>query len=627
MTNLTEQDINSFLLKAKEYNLQGKHLETENLLKPIIEDDSSQKFPRLRAQALIMFASVVSLNGKSSEALPFAEEAEQICMSLEREEAGNLLPKAWNVIGNCHRLLAHFEKALALFSDVIIECRENGYKEELEFNLGESAIVYMEIGDYAKALDFYQQAMDVAIEIGHKRGISRWVNGIGIVHQNLGEHEKALEYFQKSLAMDEESSIPTHRATMLGNIGAVYHGLENHAKALEYSLEALALDEEVNNRFGIARHNGNIGQIYIHLGEYKTAMEHLQRALALDTELENKWNLCVWTGLIGSIYASNDSELYNPALAEDYFFRTLAMSVPAGNKTMLLETHRALSDLYKEQERWKECAEEFVKFYNVEKEIRSEEALNQTRILENRRRVEEADRDRQLKLARLQEHERILTRMLPPTIAQRMVGGEEPIADYFENVSILFSDIKGFTTITADMPAFIIVQFLGSVFGEFDRIVRKYGCEKIKTIGDGYMAIAGAPEQCADHAERIVSAAFEMMESIKIPEGLEEYFPDKSKLGVRIGLHSGAVVAGVVGSERFMYDVYSDAVNTASRMESHGEVDRIHVSEDFAHHLQSRYETSNNTTHEIHFIPRGEIEIKGKGTMKTYFLERPNGNG
>lgn len=619
---ITEQDFNSFLIKAKENNLRGKHLETENLLKQIIEDDSSRKFPKQRAQALIMFASVVNINGRSSHALMFAEEAVQICLSLNKDEVSELLVKAWSVIGNCHHSLANFDKALAWLSDVIDECKEKGFKEELENGLGEIATVYKDIGDYAKALDLYQQALDVAREIGNKRGVSRWLNGIGIVHQNLDEHEKALEYFKQSLAMDEDIGMRTYRATMLGNIGAVYHGLGDNAKALEYSLEALYLDEQAENRVGIARHNGNIGQIYIHLKQYKIAMEYLQGALALDTELENRWNVCVWTGLIGTVYAIKESDVYDPELAEDYYFKTLKMSVPAGNKTMLLEIHRALSDLYKEQERWKEHAEEFINFYNVEKEIRSEEALNKTRLLENRRRVEEAERDRQVKLARLQEHERLLARVLPPTIAQRMVGGEEPIADYFENVTILFSDIKGFTTISADMPAFIVVQFLGSVFGEFDKIMRKHGCEKIKTIGDGYMAVAGAPEQCADHAERMVSAAFEMMESIKIPNGLEKYFPDGTKLGVRIGLHSGAVVAGVVGTERFVYDVYSDAVNIASRMESQGEVDRIHVSEEFTQHLQSRYAMTNNSMPGIQFIPRGDIEIKGKGIMRTYFLEK-----
>ncbi|MBI3260081.1 MAG: adenylate/guanylate cyclase domain-containing protein, partial [Ignavibacteriae bacterium] len=154
---------------------------------------------------------------------------------------------------------------------------------------------------------------------------------------------------------------------------------------------------------------------------------------------------------------------------------------------------------------------------------------------------------------------------------------------------------------------------LNYVFGEFDRIMKQHGCEKIKTIGDGYMAVAGAPIRCDDHAERIVSAAFEMVATTLLPEEIRQYLPKGTNFGVKIGVHTGSAIAGVFGNERFVYDVYSDAVNTAARMESHGEVGKIHVSEDL---MKSLSDSS------FRFIPRGEMNIKGKGAMKTYFLEK-----
>lgn len=622
MTGYTTELIEVLLLEVRELNRHGKHRDTEALLKPFIESSESLQFPSLRTRALIMYSSVVTLNGRATQALAFANEAIKLCSSLPSEDSKELLPKALGCAGSCHSYLSNFDTALALFQESLSLCKEHNFNHEMERCLGDIATVYRDIGDYSRSLEYYQQALDVAKELGNAIGITSWMNGIGIIHKNLGAYDRALEYFQYALAIEVNGGVATRIATMLGNIGTVYNDLGDPTTALEYTQRALAIDEESGNRLGVARHHGNIGQLYIELNEPATAMEYLQRALALDSELENKWNVCVWTGLIGSVYANKDYLQYDAALAEEFFFRTLDLSGVANNKTMLLEAHRALSDLYKEQERWKEHAEEFQKFYTIEKEIHSEEVLNKTRMLENRRRVEEAERDRQVKLARLQEHEKLLMRVLPPSIAQRMVGGEELIADYFENVTILFSDIKGFTTITAHMPAYTMVQFLGAVFSEFDRIMQKYGCEKIKTIGDGYMAVSGAPMKCEDHAERMVHAAFEMLESIKIPDGLEEYFPDGTHLGVRIGIHTGAVVAGVVGADKFVYDVYSDAVNTASRMESHGEVDRIHVSSDFVLHLQNRYAMTNNTTHGINFLQRGEMEIKGKGLMQTFFLEK-----
>jgi class 3 adenylate cyclase len=205
-----------------------------------------------------------------------------------------------------------------------------------------------------------------------------------------------------------------------------------------------------------------------------------------------------------------------------------------------------------------------------------------------------------------------------------MIAGEQDISDYFTSVTILFADIAGFTPISAGMPAYVVVRFLNYVFGTFDAIMKKHGCEKIKTIGDGYMAVAGAPIPCDDHAERMAFAALEMQQDIRLPEEFKEYMPEGVDFGIRVGLHTGSVVGGVIGDERFVYDIYSDAVNTAARMESHGEPDKIHVSHEYYIHLQNRFAMTKNTTHGITFEKRGEMDIKGKGLMKTYYLQKAN---
>ncbi len=233
--------------------------------------------------------------------------------------------------------------------------------------------------------------------------------------------------------------------------------------------------------------------------------------------------------------------------------------------------------------------------------------------------------------ARYEATSEILHKVLPASIADRLIAGEKNIADYFENISILFADIAGFTPISAQMTAHSVVALLNYVFGEFDRIMKKHGCEKIKTIGDGYMAVAGAPIRCSDHSQRIATAALEMVATTLLPEEIRKYLPEGTNFGVKIGVHSGAAIAGVFGDERFIYDVYSDAVNTAARMESHGEVGRVHVTEDFvralllAAHLPDLETGLHNVSiplgkETVTAIERGEMEIKGKGKMKTYFL-------
>ncbi|MBK9247980.1 MAG: adenylate/guanylate cyclase domain-containing protein, partial [Ignavibacteria bacterium] len=175
----------------------------------------------------------------------------------------------------------------------------------------------------------------------------------------------------------------------------------------------------------------------------------------------------------------------------------------------------------------------------------------------------------------------VLNLILPESIATRMIAGEKRIADYYQNISILFADIVGFTALATEVPPDVVVDLLNYVFDTFDEIIKRNGCEKIKTIGDGYMAVAGAPIECTDHAERIARAAIEMQQDIHLPDEIRKYLPAGTIFNIRVGIHSGAAVCGVIGRERFVWDVYSDAVNTASRMESHGEPGKIHCTEEF----------------------------------------------
>ncbi|MCE7936074.1 MAG: adenylate/guanylate cyclase domain-containing protein, partial [Chlorobi bacterium CHB2] len=198
---------------------------------------------------------------------------------------------------------------------------------------------------------------------------------------------------------------------------------------------------------------------------------------------------------------------------------------------------------------------------------------------------------------------------------QRVVRGEEHIAESFESVTVLFADIVGFTVLSQGVTPQELVTGLDVLFSQFDELAEKYGLEKIKTIGDAYMAVAGLPESREDHAESAARMAIELVEVVAGFRGLG----DGVRLQVRIGLHSGEVVAGIIGKKKFAYDLWGDAVNTASRMESHGEAGKIHVSEEFAAALSSAISTGELP---ITLEERGELNIKGKGTLRTYFLAK-----
>ncbi len=213
-------------------------------------------------------------------------------------------------------------------------------------------------------------------------------------------------------------------------------------------------------------------------------------------------------------------------------------------------------------------------------------------------------RTRELEVAR-KRSDTLLLNILPAPIAERLKKGEHMIADHFGDVTVLFADIVGFTEISAQLTPERAVDVLDAVFSEFDRIAGHYELEKIKTIGDCYMAVGGLPEPQADHADRVANAALEMLPALnRVGKWLD------MSLSVRIGLHSGDAVAGVIGRQKFVYDLWGDTVNTASRMESHGVGDRIQCTERFYRLMNDRFA----------FAPRGQVEIKGKGVMSTYFL-------
>ncbi len=205
--------------------------------------------------------------------------------------------------------------------------------------------------------------------------------------------------------------------------------------------------------------------------------------------------------------------------------------------------------------------------------------------------------------------ERLLLNILPKPIARRLKDTGRPIADGHDEVSVLFADIVGFTGLSQRMDPAALVAMLNRLFSEFDEICERHGVEKIKTIGDAYMAAAGLPHPRPDHAAAIARAALEMRAHVE--RVAKRSSDDAPALQLRIGIHSGPVVAGVIGTKKFIYDLWGDTVNTASRMESHGVSGQIQVSEAARARLQD----------EFLLRARGVVEVKGKGPMALYWLE------
>jgi len=202
------------------------------------------------------------------------------------------------------------------------------------------------------------------------------------------------------------------------------------------------------------------------------------------------------------------------------------------------------------------------------------------------------------------ENERLLLNILPASIAERLRSGEDIIADRFDELTVLFADCVGFTAMSSHLPPTEVVQQLNGVFSIFDRLADKYGLEKIKTIGDAYMVVGGLTPG-RDHPERVAAMGLDMLAEIA---AVREAMP--TALDVRVGMHVGPAVAGVIGLKKFMYDVWGDTVNIASRMESLGSPGRIQVTES----------TYQRLKHAFAFESRGTVEVKGIGPAQAYFI-------
>jgi adenylate cyclase len=207
-----------------------------------------------------------------------------------------------------------------------------------------------------------------------------------------------------------------------------------------------------------------------------------------------------------------------------------------------------------------------------------------------------------------EKSEALLVNVLPDSIAARLKATDRTIADHFDATSILFADVVDFTPLSQRLSPAETVDILDRLFSHFDTLVERHGLEKIKTVGDCYMAAAGVPDPHADHARRTALLALDMREAVATSavagrEGLE----------LRIGINSGPVVAGVIGRKRFIYDLWSDAVNTASRMESHGTPGEIQITRETYELLKDEFVCRR----------RGTIPVKGKGEMETWYLVGP----
>ncbi|MBK9249542.1 MAG: tetratricopeptide repeat protein [Ignavibacteria bacterium] len=575
-----------------------------------------------KAKAWNIVGNVYRELGSYDKALEYYEQALDAHMELGEKSGVALVT---GNIGVVYKNLGSYDKALECYQHALAVHKELGEKSSVANDTGNIGNLYSSLGSYEKALEYFEQALDAHKELGEKSGVARVTANLGMVYLYLGFYDKALECFEQALDASKELGNKSNVARVIANIGSVYKELGSFDKALECYEQALAAQKELGAKSLVAQVTGNIGIVYLNLGSYDKALECYQLALAANKELGAKSGVARGTGNIGSLYANKKYSGYDADIAKEYLYNAIALSNEIGAKAQLVYYHKSLAGLYENEGRGMEALIHLKKYIEIKDEVNIEETKKQDSIREHRKVIELAKAKAD---AKHQATEQLLHNVLPPSIANRMLDGTKLIAEKIPSVSVLFADIVNFTKLSQRITPEELVEGLDRIFSTFDALAEKHGLEKIKTIGDAYMVVSGAPIQRKDHAEAMANFALEMVEAMKEFRSIST----GEEIQLRIGIHSGEVVAGVIGKKKFAYDLWGDAVNTSSRMESHGEPGKIHVSEEFLKKLlmvngkwliDDADDFSSLTINHLPLtiIPRGEMAIKGKGTMKTYFLE------
>lgn len=543
------------------------------------------------------------MRGRLSEALLTLDEAADAIRSAGEHFALGDVEMSIGLIhwmtGDLARALAHIEHALDLQRSHTPDRNEAAI-------LGNIGLVYKDMGDFKEAIRWFHMAIDDAKKHMLPNAEAAAHLNIGMIYGELGDHQSSLESLSTARSMFIETKnerarlhVDLHSAIGMSELG-------NHARSVEILHDVLARAREIGDRQFVP-------QV---LHALATSMQRLDDLDAADEMLAQIEEYRPLPGSLdvscGLLRAQNAQKRGDHTTARSALLEALATAETSQLRTLQIHLHQALVRSAKELGHFEEYVRHSEAAAELENDIRGAD-VQRTLTLERHR------KETELRRQEIERHRQILYSTLPPHIADRVIRGEQ-ITDNFDNAAVLFMDIVGFTAMSATMPSEDLLQLLNQIFTACDAVVTKHHVLKIKTIGDSYMAVAlpeesdSSEQRVASPSERAAHAALDILSvftPFRSPSGL---------LQVRIGIHSGPVTAGVIGTERLQYDVWGDTVNVASRMESTGLPGRIQVSEYFATSLTTG--ARHPATGGWHLEPRGAIEIKGKGPLFTFWLQR-----
>lgn len=491
------------------------------------------------------------------------------------------------------------------------------------------ATVHAEMGQHAEALDVLDRAEHLMPTTGHQLLHMQIDRDRGFALIELGKIEEAQASYRRALAQVKTLeaagvNVAGEQTLILVNLADLALRRHQYTEAEQLASEAKVQATQDQDAAGVAAAESNIGHALAGQHRIELAYPHILAALTYAREQKN------------TVDEAKTQEEWSRALADNGRFQEAleAHKEYTRLRNLAADSEREHIVLELQQQMGVEKKDREIQLLAKEKALQLSELDNRRlqqqmllvlilalgggalflvlaflRVRNAKRAVDAANSELVLKRAEVEQLntrlETVLLDMLPAPIAHRLVSGEQGIADLFPDVTVLFSDIVNFTQLSRTMSPHDLVALLNEVFSIFDDIAERHCVEKIKTIGDAYLAASGFPEQSLQHIESIADMALAMVAAIKQLSAQKHY-----SISIRIGINTGPLVAGVIGKRRYMYDLWGDTVNLASRMETSAPAEAIQVSESTYARLVDRYL----------LVPRGQIDVKGHHTQNTYLL-------
>jgi adenylate cyclase len=620
-----------------------------------------------RVKILNELCSTLS-RAQPERAMKYGEQARDLGLKIGYQKG---VAYAHKNLGLTHYRESKYSEALIEWSEALAIFDSLNDKKGQANMLNNIGAIYADKGDFIQALDYYLKSLKFSEDLRDSLRIATALNNIGSIYENdPNTYVKAIEYYKRGLEISEKIEYADGIGVSAQNIGQLYLSMNKHKDALGYYLTSEEAFRGIGENNYLPLSLASIGKIYGLEGNYHKARQYHEEAIEISTKYSYQVRIAQ------SLVKLAETEVlfkHYPVAIKNYLDAE-RIALAAGAKTDLRSVYEGLSDLYARTGDFKAAYQYQQMFIQVKNDLYKEDTAKELQKLQFGFEIEKKEtqirlltKDKALKDLEIEkqtvtrnalmvglafllllafflysnykqkdktskilskqnaeimkqkeeietqklEIEKLILNILPNEVAQELRKTGKATPRYYESVTVLFTDFKEFSRIAEVLSAQELVADLNECFIAFDRIIEEFGLEKIKTIGDAYMCACGIPTSIPDHPLRTVRAALAIQKYIET-ENESRRARGTNLWELRIGIHTGPVIAGVVGRKKFAYDIWGNAVNLASRLESNGKEGKVNISESTYYLIKDHFDCEY----------RGKIYAKNIGDVDMYFVEK-----